>query len=125
MINVLHIYDNKPDILAWEGIFSAYCMAYWPCDILDLCPEVLLTKKFSLIVFDVSGKDSSPAVTFNQLKKWFEISGAPHPPIVVLAQKGSELTEQSARMAGADFFFIQPVDMKKLARVFEQITSST
>lgn len=123
MIDVLHIYDNKPVMLTWEATLSDDRMVFCPCDILALYPEVLVSRQFRLIIFDVSGKETSCVAIFKKLLKWIEISGATRPPIIVLAEKGSELTEQSARMEGADFFFIKPVDMQKLVLVFKQIAS--
>ncbi len=125
MIDVLHIYDNEPVMFTWEGIVSDDRMAYCPCDILDLYPEVLASKQFSLIIFDVAGKDASCVANFKKLKNWIEISGATRPPIIVIVQNGSELTEQSARMEGADFFFIKPINMQELVSVFQQIALRT
>lgn len=123
MIDVLHIYDNEPVMLTSAGTLVDDRMAYCPCDILALYPEVIVSRPFNLIIFDVSGKETSCVAIFKKLKKWIEISGASRPPIIVIAQKDSELTEQSARMEGADFFFVKPVDMQELVTVFQQISS--
>lgn len=124
MIDVIHLYDNTPVIPDWEWLLPGYSMVYHPCALVDFGPEVLLTRQFHLIVFDVSGKEESSVAIFQQLDRWIELSGAVHPPIIVIVEKGSALTERSARMAGADFFFIKPVDMSELVLVFAQIVLS-
>ena len=124
MIDVLHIFDNTPAVPAWEWLLPGYSMVYHPCALADFGPEVLLTRQFRLIVFDVSGTETTSVAIFRQLEKWIELSGDVHPPIIVIVDKGSALTERSARMAGADFFFIKPVDMSELVLVFAQIVLS-
>lgn len=123
MIDVLHIYDDEPVMLTGEGALPSDHISSCPCNILALYPEVLISRRFDLIIFDVSQKQTSCRTIFQKLKKWIEISGVTRPPIIVIVQKGSELTEQSARMEGADFFFIKPVDMQELISVFKQILS--
>ena len=124
MIDVIHIYDNTSVIPEWEWLLPGYSMVYHPCALADFGPEVLLTRQYHLIVYDVSGKEKSSVTIFQQLEKWIELSGAAHSPIIVIVEKGSALTERSARMAGADFFFIKPVDMSELILVFAQIVLS-
>lgn len=124
MFDILHVYDNEPIMLQWQELLPGSATMYYPCRIKDFCVDVFLTKQFGLIVFDVSAKDRSAATIFRELEKWLQLSGTSHPPIVVIVERGSELTEQSARMAGADFFLIRPVDLGKLEMVFAQIFTS-
>lgn len=121
MIDILHVYNNEPVMLTWEEISPDDGMSFFPCDILALYPEVFVSRIFDLIIFDVSCKDNSCEVIFKKFKEWFEISGATCPPIIVVVEKDSNLTEQSARIEGADFFFIKPIDMQGLVSVIHQI----
>ena len=123
MLNVLHIYDNEPVILGCSGtLLDDDDMVYSVYDILALSPEIFASRPFNLLIFDVFGKDKSYLSLFKKIRTWIEISGAPRPPIIVIADKDSELSEESARMEGADFFFIKPVGMEELVSVFTQIS---
>lgn len=123
MLNVLHVYDNESVMLAFQGIVPDDDMVYHPYDIFAFSPEILECGLCNLIIFDVFREEKSYLILFSKIRKWIEVSGATRPPIIVITEDGSDLTEQSARMEGADFFFIKPFNMEELVVVLKQISS--
>ncbi len=122
MIDILHIYDLEPISFPWDTILPHENVVCSLCTMEDLWPELLQSKPFRLIVFYVSGEDQASTAILQQLVTWLETTGAPLPTILVITDTEAGLSEQSARMAGADFFFPTPIDGKELFSVFRQIS---
>lgn len=119
MIDVLHLYDYQPVGLTWQELLSRSSPGYHPCTFAELCPEVLQANRFGLIIFEVCGMDTAAAAILQQLKRWLEISGLVQPPIIVLIEKGSGLSEQAARVAGADFYMVKPLNLWQMEVIVE------